>query len=1031
MLFSKYLKFPIELLYLTQGVCVPDYGRKERRYFMKKKILSLLMAFIMVIGLAVPALAADEPLLIAANPNASDCVTILYTNDIHTYINQDLRYSTVAAYRDTLENVLLVDAGDHIQGTAYGSLDKGKTIIDLMNAVGYDLATLGNHEFDYGMDGCMNVLEWSDFPYISCNFFEIDPKTGEAVDDVLSGTWVFEINGVKIAFVGITTPESFTKSTPKYFQNENGEYIYDIPGGADGSGLYACVQASIDAVVASDNPDYIIALGHLGDDPSSKPWTSEELIANTTGLDAFIDGHSHSTVEYREVADKEGNPVVLTQTGSYLNALGQMTISADGTITTKLLTAADLADITPDTAVKAIEDEWLNAVDSELGTVIGSIDDTLDNYDANGNRLVRSQETNTGDFAADALYYLFDNMGLDVDFAIMNGGGIRNKAITGEISYKTCKEIHTFGNVACLISVTGQQILDALEWGARDAGLAECGGFLQVSGLKYTIDTTIEQTLQKDEKGVWIGGPTGEYRVKDVQVLNKETGAYEPLNPEAQYNLAGYNYTLRDLGDGFAMFNGATNVLDYVMTDYMVLANYVQSFEGGKVTGYAEPQGRITIIKSEQPTSAKITIGGLDNNLWTTKYGNIYCDCKAETFVNDLGFTWGDLVTVKFLNQELVLPVVPTYSYVDSGVPAIILGKTDTGAPTGYLSFAINMGNFTDTYGIATKQTDADGNWWWIAKDGVSLPIEITFEMKEQGGYLAEYILHDLQRTNERSDYANLTDEQFANFRAVATTGMGKNVLYRSSSPINPELSRNGIADAAIEAAGVRTIVNLADSAEDAAAYAGYEDSYYVRQNVKYLSLGVDFSEASFRSGLADGLRFMAECPGPYLVHCTEGKDRAGFVNALLECLMGATYEEVVADYMVTYYNYYGVEPGTEKYTAIANSNIIKSLQTAFGVADLSTADLKSGAVGYMKAIGLTDAEIAALTANLSGTAADPEPVDPNGSIYVVVPGDCLWNLAKKFYGSGTYWKVIFDANDTITDASLIFVGQQLVIPNR
>lgn len=146
---------------------------------------------------------------------------------------------------------------------------------------------------------------------------------------------------------------------------------------------------------------------------------------------------------------------------------------------------------------------------------------------------------------------------------------------------------------------------------------------------------------------------------------------------------------------------------------------------------------------------------------------------------------------------------------------------------------------------------------------------------------------------------------------------------------------------------------------------------------------------------------------------------------------MGATYEEVVADYMVTYYNYYGVEPGTEKYTAISESNIIKSLQTAFGVADLSTADLKSGAVGYMKAIGLTDAEIAALTANLSGIAADPQPEEPTDSIYVVVSGDCLWNLAKKFYGSGTYWKVIFDANDAVTDASMIFVGQQLVIPNK
>ena len=223
---------------------------------------------------------------------------------------------------------------------------------------------------------------------------------------------------------------------------------------------------------------------------------------------------------------------------------------------------------------------------------------------------MRKQETNTGDFAADALYYLFDSMGLDVDVAIMNGGGIRNTSTTGDISYLTCKEIHTFGNVACLQTVTGQQLLDALEWGAKNVAPAgvpavENGGFLQVSGLKYTINASIPSTVQRDDKDVWTGGPTGEYRVTDVQVLNSETGEYEPLELDKSYNLAGYNYTLRDLGDGFAMFDGAVNVLDYVMEDYMVLANYVQSFPGGVVTGYAEPAGRITIVEEAAGTPAE------------------------------------------------------------------------------------------------------------------------------------------------------------------------------------------------------------------------------------------------------------------------------------------------------------------------------------------------------------------------------------------------------------------------------------------
>ena len=581
------------------------------------KLLSLLLSAAMLSTLALPASAAEE------TGATEDGVVILYTNDVHTYIDNNvgegnengLTYSKVAALKDSYDNALLLDAGDHIQGTAYGSMDKGETIIKLMNAAGYDAATLGNHEFDYGMVGCMQAVEWADYPYLSCNFYH--EKDGVAGDPVLDSYKVFEVDGVKIAIVGITTPESFTKSTPSYFQDEKGNYIYGIAGGEDGSALYAAVQEAVDA--ASKEADYVVALGHLGVDPSSQPWTSEEVIANTTGLDAFIDGHSHSTVEMKEVADKNGDTVVLTQTGSYLNAVGQMTIAADGTITTKLLSGDDLADVTPDADVKALEDAWVAEIDTQLSQVIGHISDTLDNYDADGNRLVRKQETNTGDFAADALYYLFDNMDLDVDVAIMNGGGIRNEAVTGDISYLTCKSIHTFGNVACLQTVTGQQLLDALEWGAKDAtadGSVENGGFLQVSGLKYTINTAIPSTVQQDDKGVWTGGPTGDYRVTDVQVLNNETGEYEPLDLKASYNLAGYNYTLRDLGDGFAMFDGAVNVLDYVMEDYMVLANYVQSFENGEVTGYAQPAGRITLV--DEPVATKYP-ADLEEGAWYYK----------------------------------------------------------------------------------------------------------------------------------------------------------------------------------------------------------------------------------------------------------------------------------------------------------------------------------------------------------------------------------------------------------------------------
>ena len=550
-----------------------------------RKLIAILLALVMVLAIAAPAFAAEEK---------SKDIVILHTNDVHTYIDGDISYDTIAgvkAYLQTqYENVLLVDAGDHAQGTAYGSMDKGKTIIDLMNAAGYDLATLGNHEFDYGQEGRINITDsWAKYPYVSCNFYKM--ADGVRGENVLDSYKIFEVSGQKIAIVGVTTPETYTKSTPAYFQDENGNYIYGIAGGTDGAALYADVQKAIDEAKAA-GATMVIGLGHLGDDLASQPWTSAELIANVSGLSAFIDGHSHSLMEDITVKDKDGKDVVLTQTGQYFSKIGMMIIDAEtGAITTKLLGADNeiVTSATPDEAVKAIKDKWIADIDAALGEKIGSTELTLDNYDADGNRLVRKQGTNTGAFAADALYYLFDNMGLDVDIAVMNGGGVRSKAITGDITYKTCKDIHTFGNVACLQTITGQQLLDALEWGARGTPVEQIGGFLHAAGITYEIDTSIASTVQMDENGVWTGAPTGEYRVKNVKVYDKTTGEYVPLDLEAKYNLAGYNYTLRDLGDGFAMFDGAVNVLDYVMEDYMVLANYVKGFADGVVGAENSP----------------------------------------------------------------------------------------------------------------------------------------------------------------------------------------------------------------------------------------------------------------------------------------------------------------------------------------------------------------------------------------------------------------------------------------------------------
>ena len=526
-------------------------------------------------------------------PAASACwygdksdVTILYTNDVHTYIDKQspkLTYAAIAdlkqSYQNAGKDVLLVDAGDHVQGTAYGSMDEGASIIKLMNAAGYDVATPGNHEFDYGMDRAKAIMKEADFPYLSCNW--VDLRTTLRV---LPSVKVFVRGGRRIAFVGVTTPETFTKSTPAYFMDKaQRKYIYDIQGGEDGKKLYDAVQKAIDK--AKLLADVVIGLGHLGVDPSSSPWTSEEVIAHTSGFDAFIDGHSHTVMENKQVQDASGKAVTLTQTGSYFANVGEMTIAADGTITTKLIPTHEGMDA----GIAAMQTGWVNTVDDMLGEEIAVGDSDFYVSDpATGKRRIRSAETNLGDFVADGIYTYFNEVEkLHCDVAIMNGGGIRADVPAGDWTFKTCKQVSPFGNVACLMSVTGKQIQDALEFAARFAGAEgkENGGFLQVAGATYEIHTDIPNTVQTDDKNVWIGSATGTPRVQNVKIYDRHTGTYEPLDPAKTYALAGMNYTLRNLGDGFAMFDGAELIKDYVSEDYLVMSTYAMTFGGVDAEG--------------------------------------------------------------------------------------------------------------------------------------------------------------------------------------------------------------------------------------------------------------------------------------------------------------------------------------------------------------------------------------------------------------------------------------------------------------
>ena len=331
------------------------------------------------------------------------------------------------------------------------------------------------------------------------------------------------------------------------------------------------------------------------------------------------------------------------------------------------------------------------------------------------------------------------------------------------------------------------------------------------------------------------------------------------------------------------------------------------------------------------------------------KYGNLILTVGSES-MTALGYEPGDVILVEVGGAELLMPIGTAYSDVDSGEP-VCCYKTSSATGTKVVVLALNGGNLAEKLGVS----DPDA--------------AVTISMAEKQGYADEYELHRLtaSRSNERADYPKLSDAEYANFRAVETRGMGKGTLFRSSSPIDPALNRNAEADKALFDAMVRTVVNMADSEEAMRQYADYALTHYAACDVLALDMGTDFSGGEYRQKLAEGLRFIAAHDGPYLIHCKEGKDRTGFAAAVLECLMGADADEVVRDYMQSYTNFYGIEPGTKPYELIAAGNIESTLARAFGVPSIRDGglDLQALAEAWLEGGGMSRGEIAQLKLRL------------------------------------------------------------------
>ncbi|MDY2980816.1 MAG: bifunctional UDP-sugar hydrolase/5'-nucleotidase [Fusobacterium sp.] len=540
-------------------------------------------------------------LFISLNKNttisAPEKIIILHTNDVHCQIDQkknkdgivtNIGYAGVLAYKKEMENlhginnVTLVDAGDAIQGGPIGTLSKGKYIVDIMNYVGYDITCPGNHEFDYGMENFLKLsTETSKANYICCNFRDLEGNP------ILSPYTLIKYGDLTIAYLGINTPESFTKSSPIYFQDENGNYIYDFAQGEKGQTLYKTVQKYVDEAI-KEGANYVVAIGHLGDEGASEYWSSKSLIKNTYGIDIFIDGHSHEV--YSEILkNKKGKNVLLAQTGTKLQNLGKITINTKNKkITSEFISNYKAQDEDAVNYIEGIKNKFSDV----LQEVIAKSSVTLTTLDPTTHkRAIRNSETNLGDFCADAYRAM---VGADIAFA--NGGGIRADIEEGDITYEEIINVHPFGNEICMIETTGQDILDALEVGACEYPI-ENGGFLQVSGLSYTIDPSIPSSVVFNERGQFVK-VDGKYRVTEVMVGN------EPLVLNKTYTLASHNYMIKNGGDGYTMFMDDKMIKDSVVIDNGALINYITENLNGVISDeYKNPKGSGRIIIKENISS--------------------------------------------------------------------------------------------------------------------------------------------------------------------------------------------------------------------------------------------------------------------------------------------------------------------------------------------------------------------------------------------------------------------------------------------
>ncbi|MEG1902534.1 MAG: bifunctional UDP-sugar hydrolase/5'-nucleotidase [Clostridium sp.] len=505
-------------------------------------------------------------------------IAIVYTNDVHCAVDDNIGYAGLAAYKKELEadgcEVLLVDSGDAIQGAPMGALSKGENIIDIMNQLGYAVAIPGNHEFDYGTEQLLALSKRAKFPYVSLNFVDAATDTSVFPPYVIK-----EASGIKIAFLGVTTPLTMTSSNPASFKDADGHYRYDFMSDGDGTKLYSEVQKNVDQA-RNEGAEYIIALTHLGIGDVDSPYLSTRLIEHTTGIDAVLDGHSHSVAACERVKNKEGKRILLSQTGTKLETIGMLLLDKDGNLSTGLITDYDKKDTETENYIKNIQAQYNELLNKKVAVTANAL--TV-NDPATGARIIRNAETNLGNLCADAY-----RAAGKTDIALVNGGGIRADLPAGDITYGDILSVFPYGNGLCTIEATGQELLDALEHGVRLMP-EENGGFLQVSGLTYEIDDSVPSSVKTDDNNMFLSAD-GPRRVKNVKV------GRHPINPEQSYTVTSHSFLIKNSGDGYTMFADHKLLQDEFTEDYTALIEYLMDGYTANSKLYTKPYGEGRII---------------------------------------------------------------------------------------------------------------------------------------------------------------------------------------------------------------------------------------------------------------------------------------------------------------------------------------------------------------------------------------------------------------------------------------------------